>query len=192
MKKTSPQKMGCWTDKNTEPHISVNDVLSWRSRLTRASWIYHLHQTIITGHLSPNKFHADTTLHECTFSGNHPTHQVYFNLPIDVQHLPRRYYVNNSHIYWALTIPSTALQGLYVSWQLILTTTLGVICNYYPHLIDEKKESGRPAQGHTVQQGCKSRQNTLCSTIDAHNRLALKVAPTENWIHSQMPGFFPK
>lgn len=35
------------------------------------------------------------------------------------------------------------------------------MCQHYPYLTDEETASGGPAQGHTAQQGHKSRQDTL-------------------------------
>lgn len=111
------QRMECQTDKNVKNHISLW-VMFWseHSRLTRESWEYHLHPdyhpATITGHLAQIKLPVDIAFHECTFSGNQPTHQVYFNLSTNVQHL-RRCYVNNIHIYWALTLYQALPYKLY-------------------------------------------------------------------------------
>lgn len=109
---------------------------------------------------TPNQFHADSALHECTFSGYYPTHQINSNLSIDVQHLPRRCYINNSQ-FIEQRPPGITLQALNVSCQLSLTTILGIIFNHDPHLTDKVTESGRLVQGHTAQQSYKSRQDTL-------------------------------
>lgn len=102
-----PQRMGCWTDSNIEPHISVSNVLSWTLQAHQSIMgISSAHKSSSSQHhktSTPNQLHADSALHEYTFSVNYPTHQINFNLSIDVQHLPRRCYINNSQIYWAMT-----------------------------------------------------------------------------------------
>lgn len=160
-----PQRMGGWTDRNIEPHISVSNVLSWTLQAhSRASWEYHLHANHPPANItryppqinfmltvpSMNALFLVTTPHIKLI----PTYPLMYNTFQEGATLTIVKFIEQRP-------PGTTLQALNVSCQLSLTTILGIIFNHDPHLTDKVTESGRLVQGHTAQQSYKSRQDTL-------------------------------
>lgn len=66
------------------------------------------------------------------------------------------------------------------------------MCNPYPHLTDKETENLGDLPKVTQHSTATSQGRHPGSAINTYNWTAPKSVPTENWIHSQMPGFFPK